>query len=92
MNKAIAHRRENFKENKKKVAGRENHEIRGGILEDLVEKVRHTTNTGKTSIMTFRGIYDDEQGQRTFDGEESNARIWAVGDGRNVPYTNESTK
>ena len=67
--KPITHRCENFEENKKKVAGKENHEIRGGVLEDLVEKVRYTTNTGKTSIVTFHGIYDDEQGQGVFDRE-----------------------
>ena len=51
------------------MTGRENHEIHGGVLEDLVDKARHTTNTGKTSSTTFRGIDDDKQGQSVFDGE-----------------------
>ena len=57
-------------------------EIYGGILEDLVEKSRHTVNTGTTSIVMFRGIYDDEQGQGVFDEEERRYWVWAVDDGK----------
>ena len=66
----ITHRCKNFKEEKKKVASGENQEIDGGVLENLVEKPRHTANMGTTSVMIFHGIYDDEQGQGVFDEEE----------------------
>ena len=74
------------------MARRENQEIHGSVLEDPAEKARHTANTGKTSIMTFRGIDDDKQSQGVFDGQGINARVWVVDDGKNIPYTNESTK
>jgi hypothetical protein len=78
-NRVIAHRCQNFEENKKKVTGKENQEIHGGVLEDLVENARHTANTGETSSMTFRGIYNDKQGQGVFD--EEGIGCWGM-DGR----------
>ena len=66
INTVIAHGRENVEEKKNKVPGGKNQEIRGGVLEDLAEKARHTTNTGKTSRVKFRGIYDDNQGHDVF--------------------------
>ena len=69
IEKTITHGRKDFEEKKKNVAGREKQEIRGGVLENLVEKARRTTNTGKTSTMTFRRIHDDKQGQGIFDEE-----------------------
>ena len=74
------------------MAGKENQEVRGGVLEDPAEKARHATNTGETSAVTFRGIDDDKQSQGVFDGEGIDARVWALDGGKNVPYTNESTK
>ena len=71
------------------MASRDNQEIRGGVLEDLVEKVRHTANT-KTSITTFRGIHDDEQDQCVFDEEGIRYRGMCSGQGKNVPYASES--
>ena len=62
------------------MASGENQEIDSGVLEDLVEKPRHTVNTGGTSIMMFRRIYDDEQGQCIFD--EEGIRCWGMGGGR----------
>ena len=56
----IAYMCKNFKEKKQDVASRENQKICGGVLEDLVKKARYTANAGKTSGMTFRGVYDDE--------------------------------
>ena len=38
-------------------------------MADLVKKARHATNTGRTLVMTFRGVYDDKQGQGVFDAE-----------------------
>ena len=66
IDKVITHGCKYFEEKKKDVAGREKQEVRGGVMADLVEKVRHTADTGRTSIMTLRGIYDDEQGQGVF--------------------------
>ena len=66
----ITHRCKNFEEEYKKVASGENQEIDGGVLEDLVEKPRYTFDTGTTSIVMFRRIYDDKQGRGVFDGEE----------------------
>ena len=63
IDRTITHGCEDFEEKKKSVTGRENQEVRGSVLADLVEKARDTTNTGKTSITTFHGIYDDKQGQ-----------------------------
>ena len=63
-NTMVTHDRKYFEEKKKQMAGREKQEIYGGVLEDLVEKARHITNTGKT--ITFSGIYDEEQGQGIF--------------------------
>ena len=69
INTVIIHRCKDFEEKKEKVASGENQEICGGVLEDLVEKARHTANTGKTSITTYCGIRNDEQGQDVFDEE-----------------------
>ena len=65
----ITHRYEKSEENEKKVASSENQEIHGGVLEDLVKKARHTTNTGETSFVTFCGIHDDKQSRGVFDRE-----------------------
>ena len=92
IDRLIAHRCENCEEKENKMARRENQEIRSGIFEDPAEKARHTANTGKTSIMTFRGIDDDKQSHGVFDGEGIDTRVWALDDRKNIPYTNESTK
>ena len=60
------------------MASRENQEIGGGVLKDLVEKARHTVDTDMTSA--FRGIYDDKQGQDVLDEEE--IKYWDMGGGR----------
>ena len=86
-----AHRCKNFEEKKKHVASRENQEICGGVLTDLVEKARYTTNRGKTSSTTFRGIYDDKQGQGIFEAERADVGGWTVENRMNVPYASEST-
>ena len=57
----ITHRCKIFTENYKKMASRDDQEICGGVLKDLVKMARHTTKLGMTSI--FRGIYNDEQCQ-----------------------------
>ena len=59
INTVITHGCKNVEEKRNKVSGGENQEINGGILEDLAEKSRHTTNTGKTSHVKSCGIYDD---------------------------------
>ena len=68
-NMAITYGGKNLEEKKKEVASRDDQEIRGGVLEDLVKKALRTTNTGKTSTLTFRGINDDKHGQGVFDAE-----------------------
>ena len=60
----------NLEEKKNEVAGGENQEIHGGVLADLDEETRRTTNSGKTSIVTFCGIYDNKQRQGVFDAED----------------------
>ena len=70
------------------MASRENEEICGSVVEDPVEKARHTTNTGATSM--FRGIYDYNQGQGVFDEEGLDVGVCAMDNGKNVPYTSES--
>ena len=40
----ITHRGEKFKENYQKVAGEKNQEMYGSIVNDLVEKARHTVS------------------------------------------------
>ena len=89
---AIAHGCKKFEEKKNNVTGRENQEIHGGVLADLVEKAWHTANTGKASIVVFRVIYDDKQGQGIFDEEGLDPGGWAVESKKNLPYTSESTR
>ena len=86
INRVITHGRKNIEEKKKKVASRENQEIRGGIMEDLVKKARRTINTGMASSMTFRGICDNKQGQGIFD-EEGITRCRGMGDGKHKERT-----
>ena len=79
IDRAITHRCKNFEEECEKMASGENQEIDGGVLEDLVEKPRHTVNTDMTAIMMFRGIYNDKQGQGVFNGE--GIRCWGMDSG-----------
>ena len=73
------------------MASEENQEIDGGILKDLVEKAWNTVNTGMTSIVMFRRIYDDKQGQGVFNEEVIKCcGVWAVDDGKSIPYASES--
>ena len=51
------------------MAGGGNQKTGGGALEDLVEKPRRTVNTGTTTIMISRGIYDEKRGRNVFNGE-----------------------
>ena len=85
IDRAITHRCKKFEEEQKKVAGEENQEIDGGVMEDLVEKARRTVNTGMTSIVTFRGKYDDKQGQGVFNEEEIGC--WGMGGGQRKERT-----
>ena len=75
---------------KKKAASGENQEICGGVLKDVVEKPWRTVNTGTTTIVTFRGIYNGKQGQEIFNEEGLDVGVWAVDDGGSVPYASES--
>ena len=86
----ITHGCKNFEEKKEKVTSRENQEIRGGALEDLVDNARRTTTAGKASIM-FRGIYDEKQGQGICGAEGIGCRGWTTEGKKNVPYTSENT-
>ena len=63
----ITHGCKNLEEKKNKVAGEDDQKVDGGVLADLDEKARRTTNSGKASVVTFRGIYDDKQRQDVFD-------------------------
>ena len=92
IDRVIAHTWENFEEKQNKVASGENQEIHRGVLENLVEKSRHTTNTGKTYIATFRGIYNGKQSHGVF--IRQGIRYQGMGGERrnNAPYTNESVK
>ena len=65
----ITHGCKNLEEKKDEVASRDDQKVDGGVLADLDEKARRTASTGKTSIMTFRGIHDDNQGQDVFGTE-----------------------
>ena len=56
------------------MASRDNQEIGGGVLADLVEKARHTADTGKTPTTMFRGIHNDEQDQCVLDEEGIRSR------------------
>ena len=69
INTVITHGCKDLEEEKEKVASRQNQEIHRGILADLAKKARRATNTGKTPTVTFRGIYNDKQGQGVFDTE-----------------------
>ena len=73
INTVITYGCKNFEEKSNKVASSENQEICGGVLEDLAEKARYTTDTGRTS-MAFRGIHDDQQRRGVFDDEG----IWCL--------------
>ena len=73
INAVITHGCQNLEEKKNQMASRKNQEICGGILADLVEKVRHTAVTGKIP-MTFRRIYDDKQGHGIFEEEGVNCQ------------------
>ena len=79
IDRVITHGRKNLEEKKENVASSENQEICGGVLADLLEKVRDTATTDKTSITTFQGIYDDNQGQGVFDGEGIRCREMSGG-------------
>ena len=70
------------------MASRENQEIGGGVLKDLVEKARHTVNTDTTSA--FRGICDDKQGQGIFNEKGIGCWVWVVDNGKSIPYASES--
>ena len=62
------------------MASRKNQEIRGGVLEDFFEEGWHATNTDKTSVMAFRAIHDNKQGQCVFD--EKGNECWGTCSGQ----------
>ena len=69
------------------MARKENQEICGCVLADLVEKAWYTANKGKTSSMTFRGIYDDKQAQGVLDVDEEVIGRWDTCRGRQKKHT-----
>ena len=77
INTVITHRCKYLEEKKKKVPSRDNQEICGSVSADLVKKAWHTANTNRTSTMTFRGIYNNKQGQDVFDAKGID---WMSGD------------
>ena len=88
----IAHRCKNFEEKKKDVVSRENQEIRGGIMADLLETARYTANTGKTPARrpaeyTMISKVETSSAQKALDvgGSKAESR-------KSVPYASESTK
>ena len=79
IDRVITHGCKNLEEKKKNVASTENQEICGGVLTDLLEKVRDTATTDEISITAFQGIYDDKQCQGVFDNERIRCREMSGG-------------
>ena len=67
---ATTHGCEQFKENKNKVTSKENHEISGGVLKDLIKKARPPDS--KRAASTLRGDYDEHKSRDIFNEEGLN--------------------
>jgi hypothetical protein len=74
------------------VASKNYQEIHGGALNDIIQKARHTAGTRRM----FRRIHDNEEGRGVFNEEGLMGKglvvaVWIPSDGKDVPYTSEST-
>jgi hypothetical protein len=82
------HRREQFEEDRKNMAGKNYQEIRGSALNDIVEKVRHARKIRHSSM--FGRMYNNEESRGIFDGETVGHRDVGIKKiESNAPYTSE---